>query len=154
FRECKKMYYTLSKLLPALIMPLSLLFFALGLFVILRNTKHRKIAKINLILWFIVVYFFSLSPIANYFVLESEKEWKNFKPDSQTKFPTVVVLGGLMTDGNHHDYEFTTAVDRLLTAIRYVRLGRGDYLLLSGGKAPFSDATPEADLMKLFINEF
>lgn len=147
------MYYTLSKVLPALIMPLSVLFFTGLGFLIFRKSKFRKHTLILFYVASVVTYLFSLSPISNYLVVEAEREWIDFVPDSSKK-DVVIVLGGIMSDGYKHTYEFTSAVDRLLTGIRYVKQGKADKIMLSGGRPPISGRTQEAHLMYAFIKEF
>jgi|GEM_PF-4237195 uncharacterized SAM-binding protein YcdF (DUF218 family) len=146
-------YYLLSKVLPALLMPLSVLFWGslLGWWVIQK--KYRKTGYSIICAVFLNVYIFSLSSISQSAVKNSQKHWENVQPTKKAE--SAVVLGGFMISFDHNDEpELGGGVDRLFKGVELYRSGMVENVVISGGVSPQLDRPPEADLVHKFIRKF
>lgn len=147
------MYFTLSKLLPSLIMPYSVLFYLLILALVLVYKKNFLALK--RLLWITILVFYGLSlPILSTWHSEDDfKQWENYTLPSDTT-DAVVVLGGFMVPDSIFNYGVEAPFDRLLAGIRMYKSGKARFLVLSGGVAEGEIRKPEAEYMHLFIKEF
>lgn len=147
------MYFTLSKLLPALIMPYSLLFAILGLvWWMLKRDKINQ-AKITILCTITSLYLFSLPYFSERHKHAELDSWQDFTLSTDT-VAAAVVLGGFMEPDSLFGYGLGASVDRLLAGVRLVKSGKASYLVLSGGVSPLEERPPEALLMLDFIQEF
>lgn len=147
------MYFTLSKLLPSLIMPYSLLFYVLILALIFVYKK--KFLVLKRLLWITVLVFYGLSlPIFSAWHSKGDfKKWENYSLPNDTT-DAVVVLGGFMTPDSLFGYGVEAPFDRLLAGIRIQKSGKARFLVLSGGVSEGEERKPESEYMYLFIKEF
>lgn len=146
-------YYLLSKVFPALLMPLSVLFWGslLGWWIIHKN--YWKTGYGVILAVFLNVYIFSLSSISQSAVKNAQKHWENLEPVEKAE--SAVVLGGFMISFDHKDEpELGGGADRLFKGIELFRSGMVDYVVISGGVSPQLDRPPEADLIHNFIRKF
>jgi uncharacterized SAM-binding protein YcdF (DUF218 family) len=147
------MYFTLSKLLPALIMPYSLLFaFLLLLRLLIKKGKIKQAAS-SLLFLAIVLYLLSLPYLSERHKHAELELWNGYQIPQDT-VSVAVILGGFMEPDSIYGYGLGASADRLLAGIRLVKAGKASFLLLSGGVSPLENRPPEADLMTDFIQEF
>lgn len=149
------MYFTLSKLLPALILPF-MWFFWLILFFLIYLIKQKKwILSFITALVLLSTYLLSLHSLVAIHKVSQIKNYTNYSLPNE-KTDVAIVLGGFMDYDSLYGYGVGNAFDRLLVGIRLVKQKKARFLLLSGGKSDFFDKNypDEAILMKQFINEF
>jgi len=149
------MYFTLSKLLPALIMPYMVLFWILlvSIFLLYRNRIKWVIGLVSITC--IVLYFLSLPYFSALHLSKEMNKWNSYTLPNDT-VDVAIVLGGFMSPDPLFGYEVEAAFDRLLVGIRLINEKKARFLLLSGGSAEKDTNTfkAEALLMRDFIREF
>ncbi len=133
------MFLTLSKILDVIFLgPLS---WALGLLLLSLLLRRRRAAPWLVGAAVVVLYAFSLDPVAQALVRYAESgARRTYRPDRV--YDAVVVLGGYSEPGasrRQGALEFDEGVDRLLAGWELVRDGHARFVLLSGGNV---DARP------------
>jgi len=149
------MYFTLSKLLPALIMPYMLLFWILlGSIILLYKKKIKWVIQL-VSLSTVVLYFLSLPYFSALHQSSETDKWNAYLLPNDT-IDVAVVLGGFMSPDPIFGYEVESGFDRLLAGIRLINEKKARFLLLSGGSAEKDTSIfkAEAFLMRDFIREF
>jgi len=149
------MYFTLSKLLPALIMPYMVLFWILfGSLILLYQKKIKSVISLLSISTF-ALYFLSLPYFSSLHQSSEIDKWHSYLLPNDT-VDVAIVLGGFMSPDPFFGYEVDAAFDRLLTGIRLIHQKKARFLLLCGGSANKDSSIFKAEvlLMKDFIHEF
>ena len=74
-----------------------------------------------------------------------EMDWEN-----AARAEGIVLLGGALTPspGDIFSYSLSQSSDRILTALELLRRGKGDFLIVGGGKSLLSPMTNEGDFLK------
>lgn len=149
------MYFTLSKLLPALIMPYMVLFWVLLVCLIFLIKNKLKWLRVLLVTTIVSLYVLSLPYFTSLHLSNELSKWNSYSLPNDS-VDVAIVLGGFMSKDPLYNYQVESSFDRLLTGIRLIKDKKANYLLLSGGSAEEDTSIykPEALLMKAFINEF
>jgi uncharacterized SAM-binding protein YcdF (DUF218 family) len=143
------MFVLLSKFIPALLFPVGLVCLLLLLALRLRDRSQP-------LKWLLISALGLLILAGNGWVsaqLVRSLEWRHLPPDSYPQVDAIVLLGG----GTHsaayprQNVEFGEAGDRLVHAAWLYRGGYAPYILVTGGKLPWSlrAGSPAADMASL-----
>jgi len=141
----------LSKLIPALLYPVSLTFW-LVLFALLARKKPKL--KLGLLIAAVLILVASGNRWTA-FSLARSLEWKYPPQETTPHADVIVVLGG----GTAPDFpprqmvEVVGAGDRVLYAAKLYKEGAAPYLLLSGGRLDWEDqsSSPAEQMYDLFL---
>jgi uncharacterized SAM-binding protein YcdF (DUF218 family) len=142
------MFVYLSKLLPQLVMPMSLA--ALLLFVTLfLIRKHPKTA-----LWLVLISLILVGVGGNaYFSAYFARtlEWRHMPLQGEVKADAIVLLGGGTepADAPRTGVEVNGAGDRVLYAAELYKQGAAPLIILSGGNLDFSQARGSAPAQEM-----
>ena len=136
----------LHKVLPLLISPLSLV-----LIIILIGTyfKSKKISLLGLL----ILIFCSLPIISNKLIFYLEKDYTLQNKKDIAKADAIVVLSGMISTIKTKEklnYEFSGAVDRILSGIDLFRENKAPLLILTNAQLPWSVGIPEGEYLKKF----
>ena len=147
------MFVYLSKLLPQLIMPVSLA--ALLLFITLfLIRKHPKTALWLMLISLILVGVGGNAYFSAYFA--RTLEWRHMPLQGEVKADAIVLLGGGTepADAPRTGVEVNGAGDRVLYAAQLYKSGAAPLIILSGGNLAFSQArgsTPAQEMHDLLL---
>ncbi|MEW9922174.1 YdcF family protein [Marimonas sp. MJW-29] len=134
----------LHKILPLLASPMSLVIFLL----IWGAVWKRTAVSFAGIILFVLC---SLPIISNKLISSLERGYSLSSPSDAEKADAVVVLSGMVRaiDGKEKlQYEWSEASDRIFSGIELVKEGKAPYLILTGGKLPWSVGVPEGHYLK------
>jgi uncharacterized SAM-binding protein YcdF (DUF218 family) len=134
-------FYVLSKLLDIFLSPLTWAIL-LCLYGLRRTRVRRRAARWPVLSGLLVLYVFSIEPVANALVASLET------PDTTTVrdgaiYDAVVLLGGIVDDRatwSHRQPAYNDNIERLLTTYDFVRTGRAKVAVISGGAVDASRA--------------
>jgi uncharacterized SAM-binding protein YcdF (DUF218 family) len=140
----------LHKFLPLIVSPLFLV-----LIIILIGTylKSNKISLFGLL----VLIFCSLPIISNKLIFYLEKDYSLQDVSNIGTADAIVVLSGMVATietKENLNYEFSTAVDRILSGIDLFKENKAPFLILTNGKLPWSVGIPEGEYLKKFSIKF
>jgi len=153
------LYLYLSKLLPWLVMPLSLVLLLLiaGLILLLRGPSRparevsaaglagsRRSALALLVLALASLWIFSMPVVAGSLLGYLERQ---FPPTAIQDLPDadcIVILGGAVSAplAPRQDIELGEAVDRVYQAVQLYRAGKAGQILVSAGNQPWAEPGP------------
>ena len=140
----------LHKFLPLVVSPL---FLILVIILIGIYLKSKKISLFGIL----VLIFCSLPIISNKLIFFLEKDYSLKDISNVNKADAIVVLSGMVstieTNGKI-SYEFSNAVDRILSGIELFKENKGSFLILTNGKLPWSLGIPEGEYLKKFSVKF
>ena len=140
----------LHKFLPLIASPL---FFILIIILIGTYLKSKKISLFGLL----VLIFCSLPIISNKLIFYLEKDYNLQDVSNIGKADAIVVLSGMVATietKENINYEFSTAVDRILSGIDLFKKNKAPFLILTNGKLPWSVGIPEGEYLKKFSIKF
>jgi uncharacterized SAM-binding protein YcdF (DUF218 family) len=121
------MYFILSKVLYILILPFM---WAFGLLVYAIITKNPKRRSKLLIAAVAIIYVFGNPLLIKYY--SNMWDVKAYNPGN-TKFSSIILLGGFVSeDENKHGF-FNDADDRYTEAVKLLQAGTASHLLFTGG---------------------
>jgi uncharacterized SAM-binding protein YcdF (DUF218 family) len=121
------MFFILSKIIGALLKPLFWVI-VLMLFGLWKRTYLKKAVWLS----FIIVYFFGNSFIANKVMTAYESPMQYLQEDDT--FEYAVVLGGFSRNRlKNGRLEFNESGDRLIAALDFLRTGKVQKIIISGG---------------------
>jgi uncharacterized SAM-binding protein YcdF (DUF218 family) len=141
------MFFALSKIVDILASPITWAML-LVVFGVVRGRgrfrRHRRARVYAPLAAVVVLYVFSIGPVANALFGGLEAGATRTMRDDVV-YDAVIVLGGLVsaeTSETHGTTEYNDSVERILSAYDILRAGRAKNVLLSGG-SPEAD-TPDA----------
>ena len=140
----------LHKFLPLIASPL---FFILIIILIGTYLKSKKINLFGLL----VLIFCSLPIISNKLIFYLEKDYSLQDVSNIGTADAIVVLSGMVATietKENLNYEFSTAVDRILSGIDLFKENKAPFLILTNGKLPWSVGIPEGEYLKKFSIKF
>ena len=136
----------LHKVLPLIISPLFFVFFLLLCGLIL---KSRKISIIGITF----LIFFSLPIVSQKLNIYLQKDNILQNVSEINNADAIVVLSGMVSAIKIEDkfrYEFSGAVDRILSGIDLFKNKKAPLLILTRGKLPWQNGVPEGEYLKEF----
>jgi uncharacterized SAM-binding protein YcdF (DUF218 family) len=140
----------LHKFLPLIASPL---FFIIIIILIGTYLKSKKISLFGLL----VLIFCSLPIISNKLIFYLEKDYNLQEVSNIGKADAIVVLSGMISTIKTKEklsYEFSGAVDRILSGIDLFKENKSPLLILTNGKLPWSVGIPEGEYLKEFSIKF
>ena len=140
----------LHKILPLIASPLFLIIFLIILGTIFKSKKITLFGVVILI-------FCSLPIISNKLITYLEKDYTLQDASVINNADAIVVLSGMIQTIKVNDklkYEFTGAVDRILSGINLFKNDKASLLILTKGKYPWSLGVPEGEYLKEFAIKF
>ena len=143
------MFFFLSKTLGLLILPLPLLILSLVLVLIFYR---RRWARRLLLIVLVPLTLLSTRFVANVLLTELEVPLVD-RNRLKTDYDAVVVLTGMtnLRASQNEPIEFEEAVDRILSAIQFINLGKAQNLIISGGSGNlFNQNDKEAPRLQRF----
>ena len=145
------MYVYLSKILPLLVMPLSVTLFLLLVAFFLLRRKRRRWAGGVLVLAIIVLWVAATPFTARSLYRSLETRYPAVPVADLPQAGCVVVLGGVMSGAQppRVDVELNDAIDRVFKALEVYRSGKARFIVVTGGNQPWSkEALSEAELIR------
>jgi uncharacterized SAM-binding protein YcdF (DUF218 family) len=148
------MFLYLSKILPALLAPFSIVLLLLLAALITRKWRVRAISAVFLVL------LISSCPFVSDFLLRSlEAQYPDRPIDTYPPADAIVVLGGSVrgSGGLHRASRLLDPSDRLLVAFRLYRAGKAPWILCSGGNLSLfgeKEHQPEAEVISSLLQEW
>lgn len=146
----------LSKLLPVFVFPIGLTLFLIALgFLLIRLDRIRQ-AMAPMAAAFLVLYLFSIMPVAGFLVKRLERRYLPVEP-AMVKADAIVVLGG---GGRPKTYprrtvEFNEGGERIFEGIRLYKAGAAPVVIPTGGGIAFiSKGQKEGSDIKEWMVEF
>jgi uncharacterized SAM-binding protein YcdF (DUF218 family) len=145
-----RVFFFLSKTLDELATPLvwAMALALLGAWA--ARKKRRRLALAAPLSAAVVLYLFSVEPVANFLLRSAEAPARGAPPpalDASAPYDAVIVLGGLVDERASPGPDYTDAIDRLLAGYDLLRTGRARYALLSGGRGRDEPAEAESLLL-------
>ena len=141
----------LSKLLPALIYPVSLTFFIL--LAAISLWKKRKVQQCLLIAALLILMIAGNRWVA--FSLARSLEWQYFPPEATPHADVIVLLGGgtVPNELPRQMAEVNSAGDRVIYTAKLYREGSAPHILLSGGNVDWKDnvESPAHQMQELLL---
>ena len=151
------MPYYLTKVLPLLLMPLSICVLALLVALFLLLAGKRRPSVFCLMAAVIVLWVSSLPAVADKMLWSLESQYKPVPVEQVPPGDCIIVLGGALgvAQAPRVEIELTDAVDRVYQAARLFRLGKGRTIIVTAGNQPWTQKTvPEAVLIKNLLVEW
>lgn len=140
----------LHKILPALISPIMII-----LYLVIISFFLKK--KWPLIILFLIIIILSSPIISRILITFLEKEYPPIALESLPKFDNVVILSGIvrpiLMSNQKIKFEFNESVDRIITAIKLVKLGKTKNIILTAGKMPWSSDVSKGIFLKKYLIE-
>lgn len=151
------MYIYLSKILPILVMPLSvtLMLILLALFFLRRN--KLKTATGFLILSLAILWTASTPFVAGQIFQFIESDYPPVALEKVPERECMILLGGTLGAPipPRVDVEMNEAVDRIYKAAELYRAGKAPAVIVTGGNQPWSESkVAEADLIRDLLLEW
>ena len=140
----------LHKILPLIFSPF---FFVLFLVILGIFRGSKKISLLGII----ILIFCSLPIISNNLMTYLQKNYTLQDTSAMDKADAIVVLSGMVSTiktGNTFKYEFSGAVNRILSGIDLFKNNKAPLLILTRGKRPWSLGKPEGEYLKKFAIKF
>ena len=140
----------LHKFLPLIVSPL---FLILILILIGTFLKSKKIILSSLV----ILIFCSLPIFSNKLILYLEKDYNIQNISNIPKADAIVVLSGMVKTIKTKDnlsYEFSEAVDRILSGLDLFKENKAPILVFTKGKLPWSKGISEGEYLKKFSIKF
>ena len=140
----------LHKFLPLITSPL---FFVIIIILVGTFFKSKKISLFGLLILIIC----SLPIISNKLIFYLEKDYNLQDISNIANADAIVVLSGMVVKINTKEnisYEFSGAVDRILSGIDLFKENKAPLLILTNGKLPWSVGIPEGEYLKKFSIKF
>ena len=138
------MFFTLSKVLAFLLIPLLYIF---PLLVVALVSKKPKVKR-NCLLWGVVLLWIFSAPL---FLNLFAKAWDiaPVKLDAGKTYSAAIILGGFSGENNRHEGVFNWAADRFIQGVLLQRTGKVKKIVISGGNGHlFANDFKEADWVK------
>lgn len=151
------MPYYLTKVLPLLLMPLSVCVMMLLLALFLHFTGKRRTSVFCLTAAVIVLWGSSLPVVADRLLWSLERQHPPVPVADIPVSDCLLVLGGALGVLQHPrvDVELTDAADRVYQAAKLYRLGKARSLIVAAGNQPWSSRqVPEAVLIRDLLVEW
>ena len=148
------MFVYLSKILPAILAPFSLVLLLLVCALLLRKWRTRALGAA------FVLLLIPASPlVSNFLVGTLERQYPDNGVEALPSADAIVVLGGTIhiPDRTHPSSHLIDPSDRLLVALRLYRAQKAPLIVCSGGNlALFGQANklPEAEVMSSLLEEW
>jgi len=151
------MPYYLTKLLPLLLMPVSvaIIAMALGLLMLLRG--RRRGAIICSLVAILVLWVSSLPIVAGRLSWSLERQFPPVAIEDIPSADCIIVLGGALTGSDHPrvHIELTDSTDRVYQAAKLYRNGKAETVIVAAGNQPWSQRrTSEAKLISDLLVEW
>lgn len=148
------MFLYLSKILPAILAPFSLVVLLLIVALIARKWRTFAIAA-GLLLLLVP----SLPAVSNFLLGTLERQYPDRRIETLPEADAILVLGGTIVGpgGPHRTSHLIDPSDRLLVAYRLYRAGKAPLIVSSGGTLPILGQTaerPEAEVMCSLLEEW
>jgi uncharacterized SAM-binding protein YcdF (DUF218 family) len=150
------MYVYLSKILPVLVMPLTVALFLclVALFLLRRKRRHWASGVLGLA---VVVLWAASTPFAARSLYGSiESRYPAVPVADLPQAGCAVVLGGVMSGATppRVDVELHDSIDRVFKTLEVYQAGKTRFIVVTGGNQPWSkEALSEAELIRdLLIN--
>jgi uncharacterized SAM-binding protein YcdF (DUF218 family) len=151
------MAYYLSKVLPLLLLPISLsLFAALLTFVCIFNGK-RALSLASLLASILVLWVSALPAVAGRLMWSLERQYLPVPTADIPAADCIVVLGGALGFVMYPrvSVELMDAVDRVFQAAELYRAGKGRTVIVAAGNQPWmQDQVPEANLIQDLLGKW
>lgn len=145
------MFFILSKILAFLFSPFNwLIVLGISYFIVKRESIKKKIKLVAILVFFL----FSYKPLILFFISGWEPEGKLIS-DIEHYEVGIVLGGGFEYDNDRERLSIRRAGDRVWSAIRLFKLGKIDYILLSGKNGDLVDkGLDESNQLKEILIEF
>jgi uncharacterized SAM-binding protein YcdF (DUF218 family) len=147
------MFIFLSKLLPAFVYPLGLVFILLGLALVLARPSKKWIKWQRIVLITALVCLWLGGNRWTAMTLARSLEWRYLPPQPVPSADAVVVLGGGTTSPEFPRpfVEVDGAGDRVIYAAQLYKQGKADHILVSGGRLDWAggESSPAHDMQVL-----
>ena len=134
----------LHKILPLLVSPLFLIII-LVLWGSLYRSRRAGIAGIGILI------VCSLPVFSNKLISYLEKDYTLITPANAKNVDAIVVLSGMVrtiNGANGLEYEWREASDRIFAGIDLIKENKAPFLVLTGGKLPWSAGKPEGEYLR------
>ena len=145
------MYIYLSKILPLLVMPLSIVLLLLLVALMLLRHGKRKTLGGFLVLALVVLWTASMPLVAKLLYGSLESQYPAMPLDQVPAGGCIIVLGGAVGAPipPRVDIDLSGAVDRVYKTAELYRAGKAPYVIVTGGNQPWSKSGPaEAELIR------
>ena len=140
-------WYELRKLVGVCLMPMGLLWLALGaLGWRLTATGHRRLGAATWAFW-LAIGLAGNGRVGDAMIGWLERDYAVVDPLQLERFDAVLVLGGGVTQAAHGQITLGESGDRVMLAARLFHTGRVETLVTSG--PPFPSATPTTSIPQL-----
>jgi uncharacterized SAM-binding protein YcdF (DUF218 family) len=150
-------YVYLSKILPLLVMPLSVALLLLLVALMLLRSGRKRISAGFLVLAMAVLWVASTPLVANLLYGGLERKYPAMPLDQVPAGGCIIVLGGAVGAPipPRVDIEFSEAVDRVYKTAELYRAGKAPYVIVTGGNQPWTKSgTAEAELIRDVLMEW
>lgn len=151
------MPYSLTKILPLLLMPVpvSLLLGLLALILFTRKRHRQAIA--SLLAAFGLLWAASLPPVAAMLLWTLQRQYPPVALDSIPASDCIIVLGGVLGDAAFPrvEIELSEGIDRVYQAAKLYRSGRARSMIVAAGNQPWArEQQSEAHLIRGLLVEW
>jgi uncharacterized SAM-binding protein YcdF (DUF218 family) len=145
----------LRRLLPRLVYPLGAAFSLLGLGLLLQVLRWRRVGLVLVVAGFGWLWVWSTPVFSNWLQWTLEREYRDVPVEMVRQADAIVVLGGAFTHRSLRPYpDLSGSADRYWHGARLFHAGRGDVVILSGGRMPGRGAgLTEAEAGALFLRD-
>lgn len=151
------MPYYLTKILPLLLMPVSVALGLASIALLLLLKKKQKPAAFSLSSAIMILWISSLPSVSGQLVWSLERQYPAVPSSEVPEGDCIIVLGGIL--GAHGfprvETELTEAIDRVYQAARLYRSGKGRTLIIAAGNQPWQkQETAEAERIREILEEW
>jgi len=149
--------YYLSKVLPLLLLPVSLSLLAALLTVVFIVLGRRGLSLASLSLSILILWISALPGVAGRLLWSLERQHLPVPVADIPASDCIVVLGGVLgfTIYPRVNVELTDAVDRVYQAAALYRAGKGRTVIVAAGNQPWmQDQVPEANLIRDLLGQW
>jgi uncharacterized SAM-binding protein YcdF (DUF218 family) len=136
-------YVYLSKILPNMLMPLSLALLLLVAALLARRSSHRFLR--GLVGFALIVLWISATPLVAEFLLgRLEGHYPAVSVRSLPDNQCIILLGGVVgpATGPRVDLDLNASADRVFKVVELFRLGKGHTIFVTAGNQPWSGPVP------------
>ncbi len=142
-------------MLSRLVYPLGSGLAFVGFGLLAQVLRWRRVGVVLVILGFVWLWVFSSPVFSNWLQLTLEREYRDVPVEMVRRADAIVVLGGAFSHQAWRPYPgMSGSADRYWHGARLFHAGRGDVVILSGGRMPWRGAgLTEAESGAMFLRD-
>ncbi len=141
--------------LSRLIYPLGTATTLLGIGLLAQLLRWRRVGVVLVVTGFVWLWVFSTPVVSNWLQWTLEREYRDLPAEMVRDADAIVVLGGALSHRAFRSYpDLSGSADRYWHGARLFHAGRGELLILSGGRMPWrGPGLTEAESGAMFLRD-